>query len=106
MVWGHSIVNDVTARVHQAAPDTFIRIGPWIETADDLDSENVNLKCWVNAALRQSASTRGLIFDIPSLIESRSSSMALLYDDVSAIGTPSSADIGINTRNSYGRCRS
>ena len=80
-IWGYSIVNDVTARDLQKAHrqwflgkalDTFCPMGPWITTADEVDSSDLSVKCWVNGELRQNASTRDLIFDIPGLIETLS----------------------------------
>src|SRR5688572_8549250 len=76
-IWGYTIVNDVTARDRQRnhkqwfmgkALDTFCPMGPWITTADEVDAENLDVKCWVNGELRQNANTRDLIFNIPTLI--------------------------------------
>jgi len=104
-IWGYMIINDVTARDRQKnhkqwflgkALDTFCPMGPWVATADEVDAENLELNCWVNGELRQSANTRDLIFDIPTLIESISSGMALLPGDIIATGTPSGVGIGFN----------
>ena len=104
-IWGYTIVNDVTARDRQKnhkqwflgkALDTFCPMGPWVATADEVDAENLELNCWVNGELRQSANTRDLIFDIPTLIESISSGMALLPGDIIATGTPAGVGIGFN----------
>jgi 2-keto-4-pentenoate hydratase/2-oxohepta-3-ene-1,7-dioic acid hydratase in catechol pathway len=76
-IFGYTIVNDVTARDRQKnhkqwflgkTLDTFCPMGPWITTSDELDPENLDVKCWVNGELRQNANTRDLIFDIPSLV--------------------------------------
>ena len=48
--------------------DTFCPMGPWLVTSDEVDPENLAVKCWVNDELRQDANTRDLIFDIPTLI--------------------------------------
>lgn len=102
-VFGYTIVNDVTARDLQGrhkqwflgkSLDTFCPMGPWLVTADEVDAENLLVKCWVNDELRQNANTRDLIFDIPTLIETISAGMTLLPGDVIATGTPAGVGIG------------
>lgn len=102
-VCGYTIVNDVTARDLQArhkqwflgkSLDTFCPMGPWLVTADEVDPENLGVKCWVNDELRQDANTRDLIFDIPTLIETISAGMTLQPGDVIATGTPVGVGIG------------
>jgi 2-keto-4-pentenoate hydratase/2-oxohepta-3-ene-1,7-dioic acid hydratase in catechol pathway len=104
-VWGYTIINDVTARDRQKnhkqwflgkALDTFCPMGPWIATTDEVEAGNLGVKTWVNGELRQSANTRDMIFDIPSLIETISSGMALLRGDIIATGTPAGVGIGFN----------
>ena len=102
-VCAYTIVNDVTARDLQArhkqwflgkSLDTFCPMGPWLVTADEVDPENLTVKCWVNDELRQDANTRDLIFDIPTLIETISAGMTLQPGDVIATGTPVGVGIG------------
>lgn len=102
-VWGYSIINDITARDLQRshrqwfmgkALDTFCPMGPWVTTADEVDCSDMSVKCWVNGELRQNASTRDLIFDIPSLIETLSAGIRLMPGDVIATGTPAGVGIG------------
>lgn len=102
-VWGYTIVNDVTARDLQQkhrqwflgkSMDTFCPMGPWIVTADEVDSANLDVKCWINDELRQNANTRDLIFDIPTIIETISAGMTLQPGDVIATGTPAGVGIG------------
>ena len=104
-LWGYTVINDVTARDLQAAHkqwllgesiDTFCPIGPWIVTADELDAENIELKCWINGELRQDANSRDLIFDIPKIIACISASMTLSPGDIIATGTPSGVGIGFD----------
>lgn len=104
-VWGYTVINDVTARDLQATHkqwligksiDTFCPIGPWIGTAEELDPENLDLKCWVNGELRQAANTGDLIFDIPSIIACISASMTLNPGDIIATGTPAGVGIGFD----------
>jgi len=105
MVWGYTIVNDVTARDLQQAHrqwfmgkslDTFCPMGPWIATADELDPEALDLECRVNGELRQKARTSDLIFDIPALIRTISAGIRLQPGDVIATGTPSGVGIGFD----------
>jgi 2-keto-4-pentenoate hydratase/2-oxohepta-3-ene-1,7-dioic acid hydratase in catechol pathway len=69
-------------------------MGPWITTSDELDPENLDVKCWVNGELRQSANTRDLIFGIPSMIATISAGLTLVPGDVIATGTPAGVGIG------------
>ncbi|WP_406858177.1 fumarylacetoacetate hydrolase family protein [Alsobacter sp. KACC 23698] len=103
-IFGYTIVNDVTARDRQRnhkqwflgkALDTFCPMGPWITTRDEVDAENLDVSCWVNGELRQSANTRDLIFDIPGLVETISAGMTLLPGDVISTGTPAGVGIGL-----------
>jgi 2-keto-4-pentenoate hydratase/2-oxohepta-3-ene-1,7-dioic acid hydratase in catechol pathway len=102
-VFGYTVVNDVTARdlqgVHKQwllgkGIDGFCPMGPWIVTADELDAQAMRVTCTVNGEKRQDAVTADLIFDIPTLIETISLSMALLPGDVIATGTPEGVGIG------------
>ncbi|MBF0276131.1 MAG: fumarylacetoacetate hydrolase family protein [SAR324 cluster bacterium] len=104
-VWGYTIINDMTARDIQAkhkqwfigkSLDTFCPMGPWIATADEVDPENLDLKCWVNGELRQDAQTKDLIFDIPTLIETLSEGITLIPGDIIATGTPAGVGIGFD----------
>lgn len=102
-VFGYTIINDVTARDLQGrhkqwflgkSLDTFCPMGPYIVTADEVEPENLTVKCWVNEELRQNANTKDLIFDIPTLIETISAGTTLYPGDVIATGTPAGVGIG------------
>lgn len=102
-VFGYTIVNDVTARDLQQrhkqwflgkSLDGFCPMGPWIVTADEIDYRDMRVICRVNGEVRQDASTRDLIFDIPFLIETISAVMTLSPGDVIATGTPEGVGIG------------
>lgn len=102
-IFGYSIINDVTARDLQRdhkqwflgkSIDGFCPMGPAIVTADEVDPENLELQCWVNGEIRQTANTRDLIFDIPTLIATISASMELSPGDIIATGTPKGVGIG------------
>jgi 2-keto-4-pentenoate hydratase/2-oxohepta-3-ene-1,7-dioic acid hydratase in catechol pathway len=93
-VLGFCCANDVTARdlqrrgvqyAHCKGYDSFAPIGPCIATGLD---PPLTLECWVNGELRQSSSTRELIFPIDELIAYISSIMTLVPGDVILTGTP------------------
>jgi 2-keto-4-pentenoate hydratase/2-oxohepta-3-ene-1,7-dioic acid hydratase in catechol pathway len=103
-VFGYTIVNDVTARLLQQRHkqwflgkgiDTFCPMGPCIVTADELsEPASARLRTWVNGDLRQDATVRDLIFDIPTLIATISRAITLEPGDIIATGTPSGVGIG------------
>ena len=102
-VWGYTVINDVTARDLQVkhkqwllgkSIDTFCPIGPWLVTADELDHQNIDIRCWVNGELRQQANTRDMIFDIPAIIATISGSMSFETGDLIATGTPAGVGVG------------
>lgn len=104
-VWGYTIVNDVTARDVQRAHkqwflgksmDTFCPMGPWAVSAEEVEPEDLQVECWVNGELRQSANTRDLIFDIPTIIATISAGMTLAPGDIIATGTPAGVGIGFD----------
>jgi 2-keto-4-pentenoate hydratase/2-oxohepta-3-ene-1,7-dioic acid hydratase in catechol pathway len=110
-VLGCTLVNDVTARDVQMRHqqwdlgksfDTFCPMGPWLTTLDELDLANLRLQTWVTPQqghgpeLRQNASTRDLIFDVPTLVETCSRGITLLPGDVIATGTPAGVGLGLS----------
>ena len=103
-VFGYSVVNDVTARDVQMRHqqwdlgksfDTFCPMGPWVVTADEFDSLNAHVKCWVNGELRQDGNSAHMIFDIPTLIETCSRGITLYPGDMIATGTPAGVGMGL-----------
>jgi 2-keto-4-pentenoate hydratase/2-oxohepta-3-ene-1,7-dioic acid hydratase in catechol pathway len=104
-VFGYTIINDVTARdlqkLHRQwflgkSLDGFCPMGPYLVTADELDADNIDVRCWVNDELRQDSNSKLLIFDIPTLIETISAGIELQPGDVIATGTPAGVGIGFN----------
>ena len=103
-VFGYTILNDVTSRELQKRHkqwvlgkgiDTFGPMGPAILTADEVaDPSALSLKLWVNGDLRQSASVKDLIFDVPTLIRTIGRSITLRPGDIIATGTPVGVGIG------------
>ena len=102
-VWGYTIVNDFTARdlqkLHRQwflgkSLDGFCPMGPYAVSADEVDPENLSVKCWINGELRQDSNTSHLIFDIPALIACISAGIELRPGDIIATGTPAGVGIG------------
>ena len=102
-VFGYTVVNDVSARDVQVRHqqwdlgksfDTFCPMGPWITSADEMDGRDTRVRGWVNGELRQDGSTKDMIFDIPTLIETCSRGITLHPGDVIATGTPSGVGMG------------
>ncbi|HKA74063.1 MAG TPA: fumarylacetoacetate hydrolase family protein [Xanthobacteraceae bacterium] len=93
-IFGYSCLMDITVRgkeerVMRNSYDTFTPIGPALVTADEVgDPSDLDMKLWVNDTLRQHASTRDLIVDIPNMVALASSVSTLEPGDVIATGTP------------------
>jgi 2-keto-4-pentenoate hydratase/2-oxohepta-3-ene-1,7-dioic acid hydratase in catechol pathway len=94
-VFGYTVGNDVTARDLQSTDgqwtrakgfDSFCPFGPWIDT--EFDISDALISCKVNSAPRQMASTRDLVFSVPTLIAYISSVMTLEPGDLIFTGTP------------------
>ena len=97
-VHGYAVADDVTARDCQAADgqfdrskgfDTFLPIGPWITTADEVgDPQALAVRTWVDGELRQDSSTSQMVFGVAELISFLSRGMTLEPGDVLVTGTP------------------
>jgi 2-keto-4-pentenoate hydratase/2-oxohepta-3-ene-1,7-dioic acid hydratase in catechol pathway len=95
---GYTIVNDVSARDLQFGDkqwfrgkscDTFCPMGPWIVDKNEIeDPMDLRIGMRVNGEVRQSASTKEMIFDIPHILEYITKTMTLMPGDVVATGTP------------------
>jgi 2-keto-4-pentenoate hydratase/2-oxohepta-3-ene-1,7-dioic acid hydratase in catechol pathway len=94
-ILGFTIANDVTARDLQRSDgqwtrakgfDSFCPLGPWIET--DIDVSDVLITTRVNDEIRQMASTREMVFNVPQLVVYISSIMTLNPGDIILTGTP------------------
>ena len=69
--------------------DGYAPIGPWLVTADEFgDPGNVTATLHVNDELRQTAETKDLIFDVPTLIAFASAFYTLHPGDVFFTGSP------------------
>jgi 2-keto-4-pentenoate hydratase/2-oxohepta-3-ene-1,7-dioic acid hydratase in catechol pathway len=107
-VFGYTIVNDVSARDVQVRHqqwdlgksfDTFCPMGPWIVGVDELDGRDTRMRGYVipkggAPELRQDCSTKDMIFDIPTLIETCSRGITLYPGDVIATGTCAGVGMG------------
>jgi len=94
-ILGYTCFNDVSDRdAHKEdnqptrgkGYDTFAPFGPWIET--DVVPDDLKIETYLNGELRQSASTRDLVFNISKLVSFISGVMTLLPGDLIATGTP------------------
>jgi 2-keto-4-pentenoate hydratase/2-oxohepta-3-ene-1,7-dioic acid hydratase in catechol pathway len=101
-VFGYTCANDVSARDWQREKslgggqfsrgksfDGFCPLGPWIVTADEIPNPNaLHLGTTLNGKVMQDHTTGDMIFDVPTLIESLSSTMTLRPGTVILTGTP------------------
>ena len=101
-VFGYTIANDVSARDWQRDKslgggqfargksfDGFCPLGPWIVTRDEIANPNdLKLKTTLNGQVMQDHTTADMIFDVPTLIESLSSTMTLRVGAIILTGTP------------------
>ena len=98
VIFGYTILNDVTARDVQSAYgqwyfgkslDGFCPMGPHIVTKDEIEFPvKLNISCRVNEETRQSSNTELLIYDIPYIISELSKGITLYPGDIIATGTP------------------
>jgi 2-keto-4-pentenoate hydratase/2-oxohepta-3-ene-1,7-dioic acid hydratase in catechol pathway len=99
VVFGYTILNDVSARDFQMATsqwmigktfDTFAPIGPAIVTADEIeDPHNLGISLELSGEVMQNSNTSNLIFRVPQLVAYLSSVFTLEPGDIIATGTPS-----------------
>jgi len=104
VVFGYTIVNDVTARTIQQkhkqwflgkSLDGYCPVGPYLVTADEFGRpDQQTLTTTVNGEPRQHAKLRDLIFDVPAIIEAVSTYVPLDPGDLIATGTPAGVGIG------------
>jgi 2-keto-4-pentenoate hydratase/2-oxohepta-3-ene-1,7-dioic acid hydratase in catechol pathway len=101
-VFGYTIANDVSARDWQREKslgggqfargksfDGFCPLGPCIVTTDEIENPNgLKLRTTLNDRVMQDHTTADMIFDVPALIESLSSTMTLRPGAVILTGTP------------------
>jgi 2-keto-4-pentenoate hydratase/2-oxohepta-3-ene-1,7-dioic acid hydratase in catechol pathway len=107
-ILGYTIANDVTARDWQRDKslgggqfargksfDGFCPLGPVLVTKDEIPNPNaLRLRTTLNGQTMQDDSTSDMIFDVPALIESLSSTMTLRPGAIILTGTPSGVGMG------------
>jgi 2-keto-4-pentenoate hydratase/2-oxohepta-3-ene-1,7-dioic acid hydratase in catechol pathway len=107
-VFGYTCANDVSARDWQRDKalgggqfargksfDTFCPLGPWIVTRDEIaDPNKLAIRCTINGQMMQDASTADMIYDVPALIASLSSTMTLQPGAIILTGTPHGVGMG------------
>ncbi|HEY5208960.1 MAG TPA: fumarylacetoacetate hydrolase family protein [Stellaceae bacterium] len=93
-VFGYTIGNDVSERTWQRNDSTFWRskntdtfkpMGPWIETAADLDAMQTNVR--LNGAVRTHFRTNDMLFGVARFIAAMSQYLTLWPGDVMWMGT-------------------
>lgn len=103
-VFGYAPGNDLSARDLQTRTpqwmlgktcDGFAPVGPCITTADEIDPQSLKIECRVNGELRQSASTRDMIFDCATIVSYISQFMTLKPGDIIFTGTPAGVILGM-----------
>lgn len=94
-ILGYTVANDITARNLQPLKgqwtisksfDTFLPVGPWVETGVDPTGLDITLK--VNNNVRQQANTADMIFSVPDVLSYLSKVMTLNPGDLILMGTP------------------
>ena len=98
VVFGYSIVHDVSARDYQLATsqwtigktfDTFGPMGPTLVSKDEIaDPHNLRISLELNGRTLQDSNTKQFVFDIPYLVNYLSTVMTLEPGDVVSTGTP------------------
>ena len=95
-IFGYTAAQDISDRTVQGSEsqwsrsksfDTFLPIGPYIETK--LDPSALTIQLFQNGQLRQNSNTSQLIFDCNRLVSLISTHMTLMPGDVILTGTPS-----------------
>jgi len=104
-IFGYFVANDVSARDWQFHSPTFTvgksfdthgPIGPWIVTADEIaDPHALDIRCFVNGAIRQSSNTSQMIYNIFDQIAYLSTAFTLESGDLLATGTPEGVGVGM-----------
>jgi 2-keto-4-pentenoate hydratase/2-oxohepta-3-ene-1,7-dioic acid hydratase in catechol pathway len=101
-IFGYTCANDVSARDWQRDKnlgggqfargksfDGFCPLGPWIVTKDQIPNPNaLKIRSLLNGQVMQDFTTSDMIFDVPTLIESLSSTLTLRAGSVILTGTP------------------
>ncbi|WP_078544702.1 fumarylacetoacetate hydrolase family protein [Litchfieldia alkalitelluris] len=97
-IFGYVAVNDISARdvqfsdgqwVRGKSYDTFIPMGPYILTADEVENpQNLAIKTIVNGKVLQDSNSKEMIFDTAYIISYLSKGITFEPGDLIATGTP------------------
>lgn len=102
LVWGYTIINDLTAREKQRdhkqfyigkSADTFCPMGPIAVPAAQLPTV-LRVQTYVSGEKRQDGTTEDLIFSVANLVKTLSEGITLQPGDVLATGTPAGVGFG------------
>jgi len=75
--------------------DTFAPLGPFLATRDEIaDPQKLSMRLSVNGMMKQSGSTRDMIFSVAELVSYISRFMSLQAGDVILTGTPAGVGLG------------
>ncbi|MBO0912416.1 MAG: fumarylacetoacetate hydrolase family protein [Acidobacteria bacterium] len=106
-VAGYALHNDYSERSFQLerggqwvkgkSADTFAPVGPFLATPEEVPGIG-DSRLWlkVNGIVRQTSSTRNMIFDVATLVSYVSEFMTLLPGDVISTGTPAGVGLGMS----------
>jgi 2-keto-4-pentenoate hydratase/2-oxohepta-3-ene-1,7-dioic acid hydratase in catechol pathway len=107
-VLGYCNIDDLSARDLQMRTsqwllgktlDQFSPIGPYLVTADEvINPQTLDIRCWVNGALRQNSNTADMIFSVAYLVSYISQYMTLEPGDVISTGTPEGVILGMKEK--------
>ena len=116
-VLGYTCANDISARDWQRDKnlgggqfargksfDRFCPIGPVLVTPDEIPNPNaLRIRCVLNGQVMQDHTTADMIFDVPTLIQSLSSTMTLRAGAIILTGTPHGVGFAQPARLAQGR---
>lgn len=74
--------------------ESFAPIGPWLTTADEVDSANLQLVCRTDKLVLQDSNTSNMIFDVATLVTYLSGVCELRTGDLIFTGTPDGVGLG------------
>ncbi|HEX3430838.1 MAG TPA: fumarylacetoacetate hydrolase family protein [Rhizomicrobium sp.] len=104
-IFGYCTGNDVSVRDWQKRTpqwtvgksfDTHAPFGPWITTADEVDTASLGIRSLVNGEVRQNSNTGQMLFDSAAQIEHLSQAMTLEPGDLIYTGTPAGVGMARN----------
>ncbi|MEX0941893.1 MAG: fumarylacetoacetate hydrolase family protein [Pseudomonadales bacterium] len=109
VIFGYTVINDVSVRDWQRAAQTFQigksfdthgPFGPYIVTPDEVDNpQNLHIRTLVNNEVRQDSNTKHMIYKIDEQIAHLTTAFTLEPGDVLATGTPSGVGAAMNPPN-------